>query len=378
MCALSSEKFKNLFLVVKRGLFLVHSGVRPYLVKHILQIRKDLIMAQNSCISSKIKATIFGVCTIAALSVGALSAQANDQPFDVWLQTLKQEALSEGISQNIVNRAFTGVDAPISRIIELDRKQPEGTMTFAKYKERVISQARINKGREMYAAHRQELETASAKYGVPAQFIVALWGIETSYGDNTGGFGVVPALATLAYDGRRSEFFRGELMNALKILEAGHIEPESMKGSWAGAMGQNQFMPSSFNAYAVDGNGDGRRNIWTSLPDVFASSANYLSSHGWKSDERWGREVQLPAGFSKDLVSLDIKKPLSEWSALGVTLPGGGALPGGSDLQASIVAPDGVGGPAFLAYDNYRVIMRWNKSTYFATSVGILADAIAQ
>jgi membrane-bound lytic murein transglycosylase B len=150
-----------------------------------------------------------------------------------------------------------------------------------------------------------------------------------------------------------------------------------MKGSWAGAMGQNQFMPSSFNSYAVDGNNDGRRNIWTSLPDVFASSANYLSRHGWKEDERWGREVKLPAGFSSAQASLDIKKSLEEWKGLGVMLPNGAPIPTALGMQASIVIPDGIDGPAFLAYDNYRVIMRWNKSTYFATSVGLLADAIA-
>lgn len=230
----------------------------------------------------------------------------------------------------------------------------------------------------MYSQYRNELEQAAQKYGVPPHYIVALWGIETSYGNNTGGFKVVPALATLAYDGRRSEFFRGELMNALKILQEGHIAPSEMKGSWAGAMGQNQFMPSSFNAYAVDGNGDGRRDIWTTLPDVFASSANYLSKHGWDNEQRWGRQVSLPSGFSKSMADLDVKKSLSEWSRLGVKLTTGGNIPTSPDLQASIVAPDGLDGPAFLVYDNYRVIMRWNKSTYFATSVGLLADAIAQ
>lgn len=319
-----------------------------------------------------------GFLALIAVVAIPLSANANDMPFSQWVKNAKQEALSKGVSQNIVDRAFADVNGPIARIIELDRKQPEGTMTFAKYRERVISNDRIRKGRAMMAEHANELQAASARFGVPPQFIVALWGIETSYGSNTGGFGVVPALATLAYDGRRSDFFRSELMNALKILEAGHISPESMKGSWAGAMGQNQFMPSSFNAYAVDGNGDGRRDIWTSLPDVFASSANYLSKHGWKAEERWGRAVSLPSGFPKDQASLDVKKSIASWAAMGVTLPSGGALPTGSDIQASIVTPDGLNGPAFMVYDNYRVIMRWNKSTYFATSVGLLADAIAQ
>ena len=189
---------------------------------------------------------------------------------------------------------------------------------------------------------------------------------------------MIPALATLAHDGRRSSFFRSELMNALKILDEGHISAQNMKGSWAGAMGQNQFMPSSFHSFAVDGNNDGKRDIWTSLPDVFASTANYLSRSGWKEDQRWGREVKVPAKLSKSLVGKKIKKPIEEWSKLGITLPGGGKLPTAPGLKASLIAPDGLNGRTFLAYDNFHVIMKWNNSTYFATSVGLLADQIAQ
>ena len=324
--------------------------------------------------------TIVFVTTIfiTIVALGTLSrADANDQSFENWLSSFKTEAISKGIDQSILDAAFADVSGPIARIIELDRKQPEGTMTFAQYKRRVISQARIEQGRRMYRQHRNALEAAARQYGVPANYIVALWGIETSYGNNTGGFGVISALATLAYDGRRSAFFRSELLNALKTLQQGHIDPARMKGSWAGAMGQNQFMPSSFNAYAVDGNNDGRRDIWTSLPDVFASSANYLSKHGWKEDQRWGREVKLPSNFPPSLASLDIKKSLNEWKDMGIRLPSGAAIPTAPGMKASVVLPDGINGPAFLAYDNYRVIMRWNKSTYFATSVGLLADSIS-
>lgn len=296
--------------------------------------------------------------------------------FNQWVKDFKEEAAKKGISEATVNKAMEGVE-PIQRIIELDRKQPEGTMTFATYRERIVNQARIKKGQKLYKEHRVLLEQTAQKYGVPAPYIVALWGIETNFGGNTGGFGVVPALATLAYDGRRSSFFRAELINALKILDAGHISHENMKGSWAGAMGQNQFMPSSFHAFAVDGNGDGKRDIWTSLPDVFASTANYLSKSGWKEDERWGREVKLPSGFPKHLIDLKTKHELSYWKSKGVTLPNGADIPVVAGMKASVVAPDGVGGPAYLAYDNYRVIMKWNKSTYFATSVGLLADSIA-
>ena len=297
--------------------------------------------------------------------------------YNTWLANVRADAKARGISQRTIDAALTSKVTPVPRIIELDRKQPEGKMTFAQYKKRVISKDRIAQGRRLYREHKTLLNQVSAKYGVQPQYIVALWGIETSYGNNTGGFGVVQALATLAYDGRRSKFFRSELMNALKIIDAGHISAHKMKGSWAGAMGQNQFMPSSFNAYAVDGNGDGKRDIWTSLPDVFASTANYLAKSGWRGDEKWGRRVKLPAGFSKSLEGRKIKKPISAWKRMGVTLPNGQPLPGG-DLQASIVAPDGVTGPAYIIYNNFRTIMRWNNSTYFATSVGTLADAIAQ
>jgi len=310
---------------------------------------------------------------ITLISAPAFAAQ----DWNTWLNGVKIEARQKGISESIISQALNGIE-PIPRVIELDRKQPEGTMTFAQYRQRVISDARIRKGRILLKEHAARLKIASDKYGVPPQYIVALWGIETSFGENTGGFKVIPALATLAHDGRRSEFFRAELMNALKILNEGHISPADMKGSWAGAMGQNQFMPSSFHRFAVDGDNDGKRNIWGDLDDVFASTANYLSTSGWKEDEKWGREVKLPQGFPESIADLKIKKSLTEWKNMGVTLPNGGALPIVAGMQASIVTPDDENGPAYLAYDNYRVIMRWNKSVYFATSVGLIADAIAQ
>lgn len=313
---------------------------------------------------------LFGCLTVSAPVVGA------EQSVDAWKAAFIEDAVKQGINEAVARDALSGF-SPNARIIELDRKQPEGTMTFAQYKKRVISDARISQGRKLYKKHAALLEKTAEKYGVPAQYIVALWGIETSYGNNTGGFNVPHALATLAYDGRRSQFFRKELINALKIIDAGHIRGDVMKGSWAGAMGQNQFMPSSFHAYAVDGDGDGKRNIWTSLPDVFAFTANYLSKSGWKEDQRWGRRVVLPMGSDENLIGLKVKNDLQTWQRLGLTLPGGSAIPVVDGMQASVVAPDGMGGPAYLIYDNYRVIMKWNKSTYFATSVGLLADSIS-
>jgi len=298
------------------------------------------------------------------------------QDFSQWLSQLRDDAISRGISEQTVHAALTNIQ-PIQKVIKLDRKQPEGKLSFAQYKRRVISQARIDQGRRMLRENRQELEVVSSKYGVPPQYIVALWGIETSYGNNTGGFGVIPALATLAHDGRRSEFFRKELFKALKIIDEGHITLANMKGSWAGAMGQNQFMPSSFYAYAIDGNQDGRKDIWTSKPDVFASTANYLSKSGWKEDEKWGRKVVVPEGLPESYFDLKKPRPLSEWKKLGLQTLSGHPIPV-ADFKASLIQMDGKGGPTYLVYDNFHVILKWNRSRYFALSVGTLADLIAQ
>lgn len=295
--------------------------------------------------------------------------------FDQWVRDFKKEAVGKGISASLVEEAFQGVE-PLSRVLELDRKQPESSMTFVDYRKRIVSAQRIQRGREMMAQHRKLLEEIGQRYGVQPRFIVALWGIETHYGKITGGYDIVEALATLAFDGRRSQYFRTELLNAFRILDAGHIPLEKMKGSWAGAMGQCQFMPSSFLKLAVDYDGDGRKDIWATAADVFASAANYLAQSGWRGSQIWGRHAQLPNRFNIKMTGLNIRKPLQVWQELGVRKIDGSDLPVAS-LHASIVLPDGKGGPAYLVYDNYRVIMKWNRSTYFATSVGLLADAIA-
>jgi membrane-bound lytic murein transglycosylase B len=302
------------------------------------------------------------------------AASANELDFPTWLKALKQEARQQGIGDATLERAFVGVQ-PIPRVIELDRKQPEKTMTFQQYMERVVTQTRIAEARKRLDENRALLEPIGRKFGVQPRFIVALWGIETNFGQNMGSFSVVASLATLAYDGRRSSFFRKELFNALKILDQGHITPESMLGSWAGAMGQSQFMPSSFLAYAVDWNGDGRRDIWTTREDVFASIANYLSRSGWKGDAGWGREVRLPSSFDARLAGLEVRKPLEFWQGLGVRQPDGRGF-SGSPGDASVVLPGGSDGPALLVTDNYRTILKWNNSVYFASAVGYLADSL--
>lgn len=303
---------------------------------------------------------------------------ANDMPFFKWVEDFQTEARGEGISQKLLDKAFTDL-TPNERVIELDQSQPEGTMTFATYKQRVVNQKRIDQGRELMVKHKALLERVSAKYGVQPQYIVALWGIETNFGSNTGGFNIVEALASLAYDGRRSEFFRKELINALKIVDGGHIPLEKFKGSWAGAMGQCQFMPTSFIAYAQDGDGDGKKDIWTNQHDVFASIANYLSQSGWQGDATWGREVQVPAGFDRSISGTKTDgKTLAEWRKLGVKTASGEPLPGADGTQAWLVYPGTSDeSDTYIVYQNYRVVMKWNRSTFFATSVGLLADKLA-
>jgi membrane-bound lytic murein transglycosylase B len=304
----------------------------------------------------------------------ALPALAEAPSFDAWVAELRAEARAAGISEATLDAALEGI-APIPRVIELDRRQPEGRFTFEQYNQRVLSQDRIERGRELYREHRALLDRVAADYGVQPRFIVALWGIESSYGSYDGDYPVIGALATLAYDGRRASFFRGELLRALEIVERGDIAVEQMSGSWAGAMGQSQFMPSSYHAYAIDYDGDGHRDIWTSLPDVFASIANYLAKAGWNDRHTWGRRVNPPTGLNGALVGLEQAKPLPEWQALGVRRANGADLPLVA-LDASLLRTDEGQGPSYLVYHNFRVLMAWNRSTYFALTVGELADLI--
>ncbi|CAK0780040.1 membrane-bound lytic murein transglycosylase B [Gammaproteobacteria bacterium] len=299
---------------------------------------------------------------------------AANQDFDTWLAGLKDEARTQGISDTILAKAFSGI-APLGRVIELDRHQPETTLSFAQYLKNVLPTARIIQARRYYHEQRELLEEIRARYEVQPNFLVAFWAIESDFGRNQGGFSVIAALATLAYDGRRSAYFRGELLDALRILQRGDVTPSRMIGSWAGAMGQAQFMPSVFLKYGIDYDGNGRRDIWGSRADVWASAANYLSSIGWHQNESWGVAVQLPSDFDPGLIGLDHSKSLSEWSGLGVCHADGQPLAG--DLTASILQPGGPGNRVFAVYPNYHVIRIWNRSNYFATAVGLLADAIA-
>ena len=328
---------------------------------------------------SPLAALFLAISLLGSPPVFAQVAKDVDVSFDMaawqgWLQALRAEALGRGVDADILTQALDGIE-PLERVIELDRRQPEFTLTFNQYVERVAPASRIARGRQRLQENRALLENVGKAIGVQPRFLVALWGIETDFGRLTGGFNVINALATLAFDGRRSSYFRGELLNALQIASEGHISPADMTGSWAGAMGQPQFMPSSFLRFAVDYDGDGRRNIWTSRADVFGSAATYLKNVGWRDDQTWGREVQLPPGFDLALKGLEVVKRMGEWQNLGVRRADGSDLPR-RQLNASVVIPDETSGRAFLVYENFRNILKWNRSTYFALAVGLLADGI--
>ncbi|MHA1538506.1 MAG: lytic murein transglycosylase [Alphaproteobacteria bacterium] len=309
---------------------------------------------------------------VLCLSAGLAPGPALGDGFDNWLAGLRREARAKGIKNITLDAALAGV-RPIPKVIKRLKNQPEFKLTLARYMKIVVTPERIADGRARLAGNRALLTSIGRKYGVQPQFIVALWGVETRYGAITGDYPVVGALSTLAYQGSRRRFFRSELLKALRILDQGHITPQRMLGSWAGAMGQNQFMPSSFLNFAVDHDGDGRRDIWRTKADVFASTANYLKRSGWRQGQAWGREVRLPAKFGYGRS----RRSVGQWSRLGVRRADGGPLPRAS-LRGRILMPEGRRGRAFLIYNNFRVILRWNRSNFFAIAVGTLADRIAK
>lgn len=292
--------------------------------------------------------------------------------FETWRDAFKVHAQALGIAPSTLEAAFAGVGL-LSQVVALDRRQGEYSRTFFDYLKNTISETRINRGQALLKEHAQLLAGIQGRYGTPPALLVALWGMETDYGAQTGGFPVIAALATLAYEGRRRDFFTTELIEALRIVDSGQAGAATMTGSWAGAMGQPQFMPSTYRRYARDGDGDGRVDIWNSVADTLESAAYYLSANGWSAHEGWGREVLLPTGFDLSQARLGTTKPLDEWGRLGVRAAAGGPLPGG-ETAASMVLPAGARGPAFLVYPNFNVINTWNRSLFYGLSVGHLAD----
>jgi membrane-bound lytic murein transglycosylase B len=313
-------------------------------------------------------------------------AQETRPSFNEWLAGVRAEALSRGISQTTIDAALSNIDEPLPVVIERDRAQAEVVQSFEHYITRHVSAKAIKTGREMLARHRALLDEVSRDYGVPPGIILGIWGMESNYGRFSGVRPTIAALATLAWDPRRSAFFRGELFDALAILDRGDTDLAHLKGSWAGAMGQVQFMPSSYLAYAEDFDGDGRRDIWSSTADVFASIANYLAGHGWRGGEAWGREVVVSPELEKKIRAdvprrngscqatrdMTAPRPLEAWQTLGVRLPNSRALPK-SDRQASLVSG---AKRHFLVYENYDALLEYNCAHSYALSVALLADRI--
>jgi membrane-bound lytic murein transglycosylase B len=321
------------------------------------------------------KHLVAGLAALSLMTGGSGALALTTEDFSQCLVDFEKTALAKGVSPKIVEDSLAQVSLS-QRVLELDRQQPEFTTTFADYFNRRVTQERVDKGRALLAEHRDLLERVANQYGVAPQYLVAFWGLETNYGSFFGRMKVLDSLATLACDARRSAYFTEELVSALAILDEGAITPERMEGSWAGAMGHVQFMPSVFLRYAVDYDGDRRRDLWGSVPDAMASAANFLQGLGWKEGDRWGREVSLPKGFSYLEAGLNNKRPLSEWHKLGVRRADGSPLPQ-ADMEASLLVPAGHAGPVFLVYRNFNVMMGWNRSEFYGLAVGHLADRIA-
>ncbi|MBI1327804.1 MAG: lytic murein transglycosylase [Alphaproteobacteria bacterium] len=308
---------------------------------------------------------------IALVCLFSFQAQAD---YAAWLDSFKAQAQTEGISPRTIEVALSNA-VFLPKVIALDKKQPEKKLNFTQYKKNVLNSDRYTKGASHVRDYRTLLGKVASKYAVDPAVIVALWGMETSYGQNTGGYSIISALATLAYEGRRREFFTKELLNALKIIDQGHIAADEMRGSWAGAMGQNQFMPSSFLSYAVDFDGDGHKNIWGSKADVFASTANYLRMNGWQYGDPILIPVTMPGIMPEYMKGLKTGKTYAQWSALGIR-PRAKNISISPRKYLSLIVFDEAPESGYLVTDNFKTIMKWNRSTYFATSVGLLMEGI--
>ena len=294
--------------------------------------------------------------------------------FESWITDFRNRASASGIDEATLNLAFADVRY-LPRVVELDRAQPEFTRTVWAYLDSAVSPQRVALGQDKWQQFRAEIDAAATRYGVAPEILVAIWGVESNYGSNFGSIPTIDALATLGFEGRREDWARGQLLSALHILQSGDIDRSRMVGSWAGAMGQTQFLPSVFLDYAVDADGDGRRDIWTSMADVMASTANFLARSGWQPDQPWGVEVRLPSGFDVGRADGAVRQPSALWAAEGVQSRDGAPLP--QFATATVLLPAGAGGPAFLVGPNFQVILRYNNSTSYALAVGLLAQQLA-
>ena len=307
-----------------------------------------------------------------------ISATAQEKDFQTWLEGFRAEASAAGISDQVITDAFDGITVN-TRVYELNDNQPEFSRAIWDYLDSAVSDSRVENGLASAAENKSLLSLIEQAYGVDKEIIVAIWGLESSYGAILGSYDAIQALATLAFEGRRTGYGRAQLIGALKIIQNGYASRDQLKGSWAGAMGHTQFIPTTYLAYAVDHDRDGVRDIWSNLGDVFASTANYLSASGYRRDEAWGAEVQLPSGFDYALADASTRKALVEWTAMGVQAPGGASLLEKHDpnLRGRLILPAGARGPAFLVFENFSAILKYNRSTAYALAVGLLSNEVA-
>jgi len=330
---------------------------------------------QMKSLSRRLQTAVLGTAVMTAVLFNMSVPAAADPGFDKFVRGFWSTAQSAGISAQTYNAVFTGMK-PDDDTLRLMSKQSEFVKPIWDYLDSAVSDDRVEKGRKLLQEYGPVLQQIEARYGVDREAVLAIWGMETNYGGYMGRHNVIQALATLAYAApRRKSFWEKELVTALGIVQAGHVRFDDMEGSWAGAMGHTQFMPSSWKAYAADYNGDGRRDIWTSIPDALASTANYLKRHGWQTGKTWGYEVKLPAGFDYHLADGDKTLSLGEWSRYGIRRSNGKGFPRPSD-NAILVLPAGASGPAFLMLKNFYVIKRYNNATAYALAVGHLADRL--
>lgn len=311
------------------------------------------------------------------LFLGSDRAMAQETGFEAWLQEFRAEAEVAGIRRDVLDLALSDVSVN-QRVYDLNDNQPEFSRSIWDYLDTAVSVSRVENGRTKISQHDRLLSLVEQSYGVDAEIIVAIWGMESAYGEILGNHDVFSALATLAFQGRRTGYGRSQLIGALKILQNGFADRGDMKGSWAGAMGHTQFIPTTYLAYAIDHNLDGKRDIWSNLGDVFASTANYLSASGYRQNERWGIEVRLPSNFDYALAGTAEKLPLAEWASRGVTSMRGELMEQfDPNLRGRIIVPAGAKGPAFLVFKNFEAILDYNRSTAYALAVGLLANELA-
>lgn len=356
----------TLLFTLISGLFLVSCSAKP----PVSAAPKQLTTQQNVAIAQEVE----------ALDKAFPIENREPSQFPAYVELLKQHAVAQGIKPSTVERGFANIHF-IERVVKADKGQPEkrATVTLESYLKNVLPASRINAGAQKYWENEAILNAVSKRYGVPPQYIVSLWGLESGFGRSQGKEDVISALATLSFEGRREALFSKQLLAALEIMDKGYIpEDQQLKGSWAGAMGQSQFMPTSYLSYAADGDGDGKMDIWNNTADVFASIANYLSTEGWQAALPWGYQITLPADFDKQLegVKAEQGKTVAQWQQLGIKLPAFAQLP--SSVKTWVVIPDDPQGRAYLVTENFRTIMHWNRSYYFALSVCLMADGVAQ